>query len=191
MNTEGLKVLKTVITILEASDIPYMLGGSFASSFYGLPRATFDADLVAQIAPAAATKLYSALKDAFYADEEEMLQAAATRHSFNLIHLETAFKIDIFPLKDDTYSKEAFSRRIKQPITDDGKTEIFIESPEDIIIAKLLWHKLGGEISAKQPADIAGVIKTMAGKLDSAYLQRWTSALGLQALLSKIESSVY
>jgi len=190
MNTEGFKALNAVIAALDAESIPYMLGGSFASSFYGVPRATFDADLVVQIAPADAAKLYSALKDTFYADKEEMLQAAASLRSFNLIHLETAFKVDIFPLKEDAYSKEAFSRRIKQPITDDGKTEIFIESPEDVVIAKLLWHKLGGEVSANQPADVAGVIKTMAGKLNRVYIQRWTTALGLQALLSKIESSL-
>lgn len=190
MNTEGFKALNAVIKALDAGGIPYMLGGSFASSFYGIPRATFDADLVVQIAPAAAEGLYAALKDSFYADREEMQQSAATRHSFNLIHLETAFKVDLFPLKDDAYSKEAFSRRIKQPVTDDGKTEIFIESAEDVVIAKLLWHKLGGEISANQPADIAGVIKTMAAKLDRTYIQRWSSVLGLQALLSKIESAI-
>lgn len=190
MNTEGFKALNAVIKALDAGGIPYMLGGSFASSFYGIPRATFDADLVVQIAPAGAAELHSALKGAFYADEEEMRQAAATRSSFNLIHLETAFKVDLFPLKEDAYSKEAFSRRVKQPITADGKTEIFIESPEDVVIAKLLWHKLGGETSVKQPADIAGVLKTMAGNLDRAYIRRWTSALGLEALLSKIESSL-
>jgi hypothetical protein len=190
MNTEGLTALKKVISTLETAGIHYMLGGSFASSFYGIPRATFDADLVVRIDPTAAAALYAALKDSFYADPEEIQQAAVTRHSFNLIHLETAFKVDIFPLKDDAYSKEAFSRRVKQPITDDGKTEIFIESPEDVVISKLLWHKLGGEISAKQPADIAGVLKTMAGKLDGAYIQRWASALDLQPLLSKIESSL-
>ena len=182
--------MKTVVRALEAGSIPYMLGGSFASSFYGIPRATFDADLVVRIDPAAAAELYAALQDSFYADKEEMEQAAASRQSFNLIHLETAFKVDIFPLKEDAYSKEAFSRRIKHPITADGKTEIFMESPEDVVIAKLLWHNLGGGISAKQPADIAGVIKTMSAKLDRAYIQRWASALGLQALLSKIESSI-
>lgn len=190
MNTEGIIALKKVIDTLETAGIPYMLGGSFASSFYGIPRATFDADLVVKIDQIAAAGLYAAFKDSFYADQEEIQQAAVTRHSFNLIHLETAFKVDIFPLKEDAYSKEAFSRRVKQPITDDGKTEIFIESPEDVVISKLLWHKLGGEVSANQPADIAGVLKTMAGKLDSVYIQRWAAAMGLQPLLLKIESSL-
>ena len=190
MNTEGFKALKAVIEALDAGSIPYMLGGSFASSFYGIPRATFDADLVVQVDTAGTVGLHAALKDSFYADQDEMREAAATRHSFNLIHLETAFKVDIFPLKDDAYSKAAFSRRVKQPILDAGETWIFIEAPEDVIISKLLWHKLGGEISAKQPADIAGVLKTMAGKLDGAYLRRWTAALDLQPLLSKIESSL-
>lgn len=190
MNTEGLKALNAVIKALDAGGVSYMLGGSFASSFYGIPRATFAADLVVSIDAPAAAGLYAALKDSFYADREEMLQAASTRRSFNLIHLETAFKVDIFPLKEDAYAKEAFSRRVKQPVADDGSAGIFIESPEDVIIAKLLWHKLGGEISAKQPSDIAGVLKTMSGKLDRAYIQRWAAALGLQAMLSKIESSI-
>jgi len=190
MNTEGFKALITVIKALETADIPYMLGGSFASSFYGIPRATFDADLVVRISPVAAAALYAALKKSFYADEEEMRQAAATGSSFNLIHLETAFKVDIFPLKEDAYSKAAFARRTKQRITGDGKTEIFIESPEDVVIAKLLWHKLSGETSAKQPADIAGVIKTMSGKLDRAYTCEWAKELLLTELLAKIEQSI-
>src|SRR3989339_1437723 len=98
MNTEGLAVLKAVVDVLGANSIQYMLGGSFAISFYGIPRATFDADLVAEIAPADVKRFYASVKTSFYADPDDILRAAKQRASFNLVHLETAFKVDIFPL---------------------------------------------------------------------------------------------
>lgn len=187
MNTLGLPALKTVVNALDANVIPYMLGGSFASSFYGIPRATFDADLVVEISPVNAERLYVSLKNAFYADPEEILQAAEKRTSFNLIHLETAFKVDIFPLKTDDYSKQAFARRVKQILSPESGTGLWLQAPEDVIISKLLWHKLGGEASVKQPADIVGVLRTQAGALDRAYLNLWVERLGLAAIFKKIE----
>ncbi|HAF96178.1 MAG: hypothetical protein A2X34_02055 [Elusimicrobia bacterium GWC2_51_8] len=189
MNTEGLAALKTVVNALEANAIQYMLGGSFASSFYGIPRATFDADLVVEISPTAAVRLYASLKDAFYADPEDISQAAKKHASFNLIHLETAFKVDIFPLKTDDYSKQAFTRRIKQTLFPGSGAGLWLQAPEDVVISKLLWHKLGGEASIKQPADIVGVLKTQAGALDIKYLKLWLKQLGLTDLFKKIEST--
>jgi len=189
MNTEGLAALKTVVNALDANAIPYMLGGSFASSFYGIPRATFDADLVVEIAPTDAERLYTSLKNAFYADPEEISLGAKNRTSFNLIHLETAFKVDIFPLNTDKYSKQAFARRIKQSLSPEGGAGLWLQAPEDVIISKLLWHKLGGEASIKQPADIVGVLKTQAGVLDIKYLDHWLEQLGLTELFGKIESA--
>ncbi|MFH1620104.1 MAG: hypothetical protein ABIG11_09425 [bacterium] len=188
MNTEGLTVLKAVVDALEANGIHYMLGGSFASSFYGIPRATFDADIVVETASADAERLYASLKDAFYADPEDISEAAAKQSSFNLIHLETAFKVDIFPLKTDEYSKQAFARRRKQPLFMEGGAAIWLQSPEDVIISKLLWHKSGGETSKNQSSDISGVLKTQAGALDMKYLNFWLERLGLSDLFRKIES---
>ncbi|KAF0126556.1 MAG: hypothetical protein FD189_950 [Elusimicrobia bacterium] len=187
MNTLGLPALKTVVDALDANAIPYMLGGSFASSFYGIPRATFDADLVVEISPGDAGRLYASLKNAFYADPEEISRAAEKYTSFNLIHLETAFKVDIFPLKTDDYSEQAFARRIRQTLSPEDGTGLWLQAPEDVVISKLLWHKLGGEASVKQPADIAGVLKTQAGALDRVYLGLWVERLGLAEILKKIE----
>lgn len=189
MNTEGLTALNIVVNALEANAIPYMLGGSFASSFYGIPRATFDADLVVEIAPTDSERLYSSLKNTFYADPEEIALAAKKHGSFNLIHLETAFKVDIFPLKADEYSKQAFGRRIKQKLSPESGAGLWLQAPEDVIISKLLWHKLGGEASTKQPADIVGVLKTQAGALDIKYLSFWLERLGLTDLFEKIKSA--
>jgi len=189
MNAEGLAALKTVLNALEANAIQYMLGGSFASSFYGIPRATFDADLVVEITPTNAERFYASLKNAFYADPEDISQAAKKHTSFNLIHLETAFKVDIFPLKTDGYSKQAFSRRIKQTLSPESGAGLWLQAPEDVIISKLLWHKLGREASKKQPADIVGVLKTQAGVLDIKYLNFWLERLDLTDLLRKIESA--
>jgi hypothetical protein len=186
MNGEGLTALEKVISALDNNSLPYMLGGSFASSFYGIPRATFDADLVVEIAPFHAERLHAALKDGFYSDPEEIALAAKERGSFNLIHLETAFKVDIFTLKDDDYSRQAFARRVRQALSSEGGAGIWMQSPEDLIISKLQWHKLGGETSVKQPADIVGVLRTQAGALDQAYLSLWLERLDLKELFAKV-----
>jgi len=121
--------------------------------------------------------------------EEEIARAAGERASFNLIHLDTAFKIDIFTLKPDAYSKQAFARRVKQPLSQGGGAGIWLQAPEDVIISKLQWYKLGGETSAKQPSDITGVLKTQGGALDTAYLSLWLERLALTDLFQKIQSA--
>ena len=99
---------KRVLEVLDRLEIPYLVGGSLASSAYGIPRATMDADLVADVRLDQVAEFASELTADFYADPDMMKDALQRGRSFNLIHYDSSFKIDIFPLLRDDYSQAQF-----------------------------------------------------------------------------------
>ena len=177
-------VLSSVISALEGLKIPYFLGGSVASSAMGLPRATLDIDIVADIPAVAAPRLAVAFGGAYYVDQDQIAAAIERRSSFNIIHSGTAHKVDIFILKDRDYDREALSRR-RQVLLFEGECALrcYLASPEDIILSKLEWYKNGGGVSERQWLDVHGVMKVQGGRLDKAYLKKWALTLGISELL--------
>jgi hypothetical protein len=168
-------VFARVRAALLAAGVPHMLTGSFASSFHGTPRATQDIDIV--IAPDREQLL--ALIDQFpesmyYVDRDAALDALARHSQFTVIDLATGWKIDFIIRKPRAFSREEFARR--RPADLSG-VEMDIASAEDILLAKLEWAKQGG--SARQIEDAAGIIRLQGERLDTAYLQRWATALRL------------
>ena len=181
---EILSALQPVINALEKFSIPYYIGGSIASSIYGMARATMDIDIVAAVKLHHISLLRQELEKPYYIDEDMIKEAIQNSSSFNLIHLETAIKIDVFILKDIPYHQNALERKIKDTLEDDdAKTEFYFASPEDIIISKLQWYELGGNVSERQWLDVIGVIKVQGDSLDKNYLQVWSKKLGIFELL--------
>lgn len=181
-----LSALKPVVNVLDQFSIPYYIGGSIASSIYGFARATMDIDLVADIKDEHIPVLKEHLQKTYYIDEDMIKEAIIKKSSFNLIHLETTVKIDIFIQKNEPFHKETIQRKILDTLDeDDLKAKFYFSSPEDIIINKLLWYDLGERISERQWTDIIGVIKVQGDSLDKDYLKNWSSKLGLIELLNK------
>ncbi|MDH7512883.1 MAG: hypothetical protein QHH14_08055 [Clostridiales bacterium] len=174
-----------VTRVLEKLGIPYYVGGSLASSAFGMARATLDVDLVADIKNEHVPALEEALRDDYYIDKEMVLEAVRQRTCFNVIHMNTAFKVDIFIVKDKELSRMALRRRVKKNISEKGSRELYFASPEDIILAKLEWHKAGGQIGERQWLDILGVIKVQASLLDIDYLKKWAARTDVLDLLVK------
>lgn len=168
---------REVVAALEATGIPFMLTGSFASSYHGAPRATQDIDLV--VAPTASQ--LQALVSRFpapeyYVDEEAALEALATEGQFNILVLESGWKVDVIIRKSRPFSRLEFDRRelaVVQGIS------LGIATVEDIILAKLEWAKLEG--SERQLEDVATLLHLRAADLDYSYLRTWTPALGVEA----------
>ena len=186
MKPDIIQVLGRVAEALDAAGVPYCLAGSVASSVHGVPRATLDVDLVADLEVAQVSKLARALEGVFYLDEEGMKDAVMRRSSFNVIHSETLLKIDVFVLEDTDYDREAFQRRVTDTLQEEPGARSFpIERPEDNILHKLLWYLKGGCVSDRQWQDVQGVLRVQAQGLDFPYLRRWASSLGLEALLNK------
>jgi hypothetical protein len=185
MLPESVSVLMMVVAVFERLHIPYLVGGSMASALYGVARSTLDADIVADIGLGQARELVEALGADFYTNEEMIRGAIEQRSSFNLIHLETMFKVDVFIQKNRPFDRMQFKRRVEQVFTTGLEQKVFITSAEDIILAKLEWYRLGNEISDRQWRDVLGVLKVQSGHLDMDYLHRWAAELNVADLLQR------
>jgi hypothetical protein len=177
--------LQPVLKAFENLSIPYYIGGSVASSIYGMARATMDVDIVADLKISHINRLKQILENEYYIDNEMIADAIRSASSFNLIHLETMIKIDVFLHKEDPYAEMALQRKRKDTLEELDKVEFYFSSPEDIIIAKVQWYKIGGFVSERQWLDVIGVIKVQGDLLDKKYLKRWSQKLGLAALMQK------
>ena len=180
---EATRITLFVTQTLEQLGIPYAVGGSLASSLHGVMRSTLDVDIVADMRLEHIPPLVSALSQEFYADDEMMRDAIEHHSSFNLIHYETAFKVDIFIRKARAFDQMQLDRRKTSIISTEPEQSVYVTSPEDTILAKLEWYRMGGEVSDRQWRDILGVMKTRAGELDLDYLKKWAKDLNVADLL--------
>jgi hypothetical protein len=183
---EATRLTLLVTQTLERLGIPYAVGGSLASSLHGVMRSTLDVDIVADMQSDHIQSLVEALSNEFYADDEMMRDAIERQSSFNLIHYETAFKVDIFIRKSRAFDQMQLDRRRLSIIASDPDESVYVTSPEDTVLAKLEWYRMGGEVSDRQWRDIIGVLKTRAGELDLEYLRQWASELHVNDLLERV-----
>lgn len=173
--------LLRAIDVLEQAQIPYAVTGSWASITYGTPRTTHDLDVIVSIRVADVPALVAGFPPPIYADAEWISEAAALGEFFNIIDPTIGLKIDFWPLKDDDYSQEQFARRRQVSVM--GRL-VWMLTPEDIILAKLLWHKISE--SDVQMRDVVGVWKTQSATLDLNYLRHWAARLSIADLLAKV-----
>jgi len=185
MDTEQTQVNLLVIRVFESLGIVYFLGGSMASSVHGIYRATADADFVATIRPDHVEDLVRLFQPAFYASVEAIRATVAAGRSFNVIHLDTMLKVDVFVARTDPFHLMQMRRRVPQATGPDGQTTFYVASPEDTVLAKLQWYRDGGGVSDRQWNDVLGVLKVQGPALDCAYLGEWARHLGLTDLLRR------
>ena len=182
-----LAAIEPLIEQFEKMSIPYYIGGSICSSVFGIARATLDIDLVSDLKMEHAPVLKNKLENDYYIDEGIIKDAISRHSSFNIIHLETMLKIDLFVPENTSYDKEIFKRIRKDTLEEEeGAKEFWFASPEDIVLKKLVWFRRGGSVSGKQWADVTGILKVQGKALDEPYLRRWASGLGLSELLEKV-----
>ncbi|OHB74170.1 MAG: hypothetical protein A2Z25_18185 [Planctomycetes bacterium RBG_16_55_9] len=183
--TEECLVLKQLTDALDSLKISYAIGGSIVSSIYGKVRFTQDADIAVTPFAEKAGQLFDLLKKDFYISKDAMDQAITNRRSFNVIHLASAFKIDIFVQKDDDFHRLMFVRRKKVKL-DESVDHLFdIVSAEDIVLLKLQWYESSGCVSERQWSDVLGVLAVQGQSLDMAYMRSCSEKLGLSDILQK------
>jgi hypothetical protein len=169
---------------LERLRIPYLLGGSHASSLHGESRATMDVDLVAAVDVSHVEPLVAALGPRWYAEPAQMREAIRHGQSFNLIFVPTVEKFDIFPATAEFHFQQ-LERATREAVAFSGDTiECPVATAEDILLAKLQWYRIGGETSERQWNDIVGIVG-LNPNLDRTYLETWGARLQVIDLLDR------
>lgn len=191
MLPEQLAVTMLVADALEDLGVPYAIGGSFASALHGVMRATMDADLVADLRQEDLAPFVQALGGLFYANAEMMREAIGQHRSFNLIHLESMFKVDVFVARPRDFDRAQLARRQLHLLSEDPERRAYVASAEDTVLAKLEWYRMGGEVSDRQWRDALGVLKVQGLRLDLAYMRHMAAGLGVKDLLERaLEESI-
>jgi len=183
--SEIYQVTRRIVAAFDTAGVRYFLGGSVASALYGEARSTRDVDFIAALLTHHVAPFLSALGNEFYFEETEIGAAVAARRSFNIVHLDTMVKVDVFILKADAFGRSQISRRTARQLSQNDLTPIFVASPEDTVLAKLQWYRDGGGVSDRQWNDVLGVIKVQGTTLDLDYMKEWARELGVADLLGR------
>jgi hypothetical protein len=174
--------------ILEQLGVRYCIGDSVASSVYGEVRMTLDVDFVADLGPRHVDAFVAAVESDFHVVDEAIRRAIHDRSSFTLIHEETLVKADVYVPPDDQTHREQLVRSRHVALRAETGSEVEQASPEDVVIHKLRWYEMDGQVSDRQWRDVLGVIKVQGPSLDLAHLERAAEALGLSELLTRARS---
>ncbi len=171
-----------VAAAFEALGVPYVIGGSLASSVHGEPRATNDVDVVAALDARSGASLADRLAGDWYVSREAVAEAVSRAASFNAIHLASAVKVDVFVAGNDAFEAERLRRRIAVPL---GDGALYVDTAEHTILRKLEWYLRGGETSERQWRDVMGILRLQQGRLDERRLAHWARHLGVTRLLRR------
>jgi hypothetical protein len=185
MLPEPIAVTVKVTAVLETLGVPYFIGGSLASTLYGMIRITQDSDIIAELRVEHVRPFVLAVQGEFYMDEEMILNAVENRSSFNIIHRESTFKVDIFIPKERAFAKKQFARSRREFLSSDPVVQANVSTAEDVLLAKLEWFRIGGETSERQWRDALGILKVQAGTLDLDYLRSTGKELNVEDLLER------
>lgn len=182
-----LAAIGPIVSLFEQLGIAYSVVGSVASSAHGIARATLDVDLVVDLHRQHVVALVDELQDDYYIDRDAVLDAIARRAMFNVVHLATMLKVDVYVLSERPFDRASFLRRRPAPLDEgDHARPYLVDTPEDTVLHKLEWYRAGGETSERQWNDIVGVLKVQGSALDLAYMRHWSASLGLDELLDRV-----
>jgi hypothetical protein len=187
---EAIRITLLVTTELERLGITYVVAGSLASSLHGLPRSTADVDIVAALRVDHAAQLAAALGETFYVDADMIRDAVRRRSEFNVIHLATMFKVDVFVPALDAISRDELARGTAVLVDAEHGLTLRVASPEDTVVQKLSWYRRGGEFSERQWRDVVGVLGVQGEKMEFDYLRATADALGVRDLLERALTEV-
>ena len=185
MDVDPIAVALKVAATLERGAVPYVIGGSVASTLYGEPRATMDVDFALRLARDGVEPLASALEVDFHVQREAMFDAVERLGVFNIIHRRPMIKVDMHVRPGDGIYAEEVRRARRVKLGEGHEDFAQVATPEDTLLQKLRWYRLGGDASDRQWRDVLGILKTMGRDLDRDYLEHWANHLSLRDLLDR------
>lgn len=173
--------LKKLVETLDVCSVPYMICGSFGSSFHGQPRATRDVDIVIAPTEKQLLRFVESLGGDYYVSRAAVREAFANSSMFNIIDNQSGWKADFVIRKDRPFSRQEFERR---RLTNMKGLGIWVTSSEDIILSKLEWAR--DSCSDQQLRDALGVAVVQWGGLDLDYLRKWARELKVEDSLKRL-----
>ncbi len=183
--TPELEEIGRFVRLLTRLSIRHVIVGSYASSAHGVARVTQDIDFVAEIPAESVDALFSAMKDTHYIDPDSIRRAIQTGRAFNIIHLATMLKFDVYVPRNNDSARRHIERGQWSTMGGALDEPVLVASPEDIVVSKLRWFRRGGEVSAKQWADVLGVLRVQHGRLDIEYMERTAGEERVRDLLDR------
>jgi hypothetical protein len=178
--TEELDVLRVISSRLDEIGLAFMLTGAFALSYYATPLMTRDLDFVVALGAHDVITIVKTFEPDFYVDQDAVTLAVSAQLMFNLMHLESAIKVDFIVRKDSEYRRIEFTRRRAVSI---GGVATWIVSREDLILSKLAWA-----LDSSSEMQLRDVRSLLAETVDYTYLDRWAPVLGVAKLLENVQS---
>ena len=178
--------LAPVVVAFRTLNVRHFVGGSVASSFHGATRSTMDVDVVCDLTEEKVSAFVASFDHDFYVSETAVRDAVLRKSCFNLIHLPSSFKVDVFVSRGRPFDNEAMRRATAQRLGESHTVEIPIASPEDSILSKLEWYRLTDETSERQWEDVSRLVRLIGDELHLDYLNRAAKSLGVADLLMRL-----
>ncbi len=184
--------LKLLLDCLKTTQVEYMIGGAIAEWAWGEPRATQDLDIVIDLAPESIGRFSEELKKRDMLVPTDIILDAMMEDRadipLNAIHMYSGLKADLYLMKEgDELRQSAFKRRV---LVDYGPPigEVYVHSPEDLILYKLLYLGLSGQ--PKHARDIAAILRARKNKINLEYIDEWVARLGLASIWIELRDGV-
>jgi hypothetical protein len=178
--------LSPVSTALNRLGIRHYVGVSVASSFHGAVRSTMNVDVVADMTEAHPLDFLRCFGEDFYVSDAAVREAIRRKSCFNLIHLPTSFKVDVFITRQRPFDASAMNRATMERLGEGNGLEIRVATPEDSIISKLEWYRKTNETSERQWDDVMRLVKLLGDAADIDYLKASAESVNVQDLLERL-----
>lgn len=181
-----LAALAPVVAAFDGLGVRHYIGGSVASTMHGAIRSTMDVDVVCDLRADQVEAFLAAFGADVYVSQAAVRQAVEKRSCFNVIHLPTAYKVDVFVSRGRPFDVAAMERAIPLPLAAGRETTVPVATPEDSIVAKLEWFRIGDETSERQWQDVSRLVALHGDVLDLAYMRRMAESVGVADLLDRL-----
>jgi hypothetical protein len=194
LHTQGLQVdaipdfsaaISQLVDAFDALHVSYALGGSLASSLYGMQRATLQIDFVAELRNEHVPVLFDALQKAYlHLRDESEDSALEQRTHFTLVHLLSLLKV-VVSLPEPQVGEQQVLQRARQIKLDEAHRPIAVLSPEDVLLPLLAAFKRSRERADDLWYDALGILKVQGAALDIPFLEQQAAVLNVAELLAR------